>query len=69
MRNNRKISRRVAISATLALTLLGFAAPSGVAAENTAPAGTAMNQEAKNSTPVGTVENLPRWRSSSKIDY
>lgn len=68
MRNGRKISRRVAISATLALTLLGFSAPSGIAAETTAPAGTAVNQEVRNSTPVGTVENLPRWRSLAKND-
>lgn len=70
MRNTRKISRRVAISATLVLvlTLLGFSVPSGIAAETTAPAGTAVNQEARNVTPVGTVDNLPRWRSLAKND-
>lgn len=87
-----KLSRYLAMSAALALGLLGFVAPQGVAAETAAPDGAVAGQEDGNAQPlqvadqnpvnelrsanrapagappVGTVENLPRWRSLAKND-
>ena len=87
-----KLSRCLAMSAALALGLLGFVAPQGLAAETVAEDGAVAGQEDGNAqplqvadqnpvnqlrsanrapagaTPVGTVENLPRWRSLAKND-
>lgn len=92
MPNALKLSRCLAMSAALALGLLGFVAPRGLAAETVAPDGAVAGQEDGNAqslqvsdqspvnelrsanrapagaTPVGTVENLPRWRSLAKDD-
>lgn len=92
MQKALKLSRCLAMSAALALGLLGFVAPQGVAAETAAPDGAVAGQEDGNAqplqvadqnpvnelrsgnpapagaTPVGTVENLPRWRSLAKND-
>lgn len=87
-----KLSRCLAMSAALALGLLGFVAPQGLAAETGTEDGAVAGQEDGNAqplqvaeqnpvnqlrsanrapagaTPVGTVENLPRWRSLAKDD-
>lgn len=92
MQKALKLSRCLAMSAALALGLLGFVAPRGVAAETAAPDGAVAGQEDGNAQslqvsdqspvnelrsanrapagapPVGTVENLPRWRSLAKND-
>ncbi|WP_288766047.1 hypothetical protein [uncultured Varibaculum sp.] len=92
MQKALKLSRFLAMSTALALGLLGFVAPRGLATETGAEDGAVAGQEDGNAqplqvadqnpvnelrsanpapvgaTPVGTVENLPRWRSLAKND-